>query len=211
MYRIILLFFCFHFSLFAFAQDYTIVDDLDFVKDKIKLVSESANTLSSDFTQEKHISFLENVVSSKGVFKYEKEDKIRWEYNDPYNYVVVLKDGKLLINDEGKKNKIDMAQNIMFKKISKMMSKAMSGDVLKEQKEFTPVLEQNATSYRVTLTPLQKRMQNYLETIEVYFDKETYLVKSVILREGEADFTKISFVNMELNGKVNEEDFIINK
>lgn len=211
MHRIILLFFCLSFSLITFAQDYTAVDNFDAVKDKIRLVSESANSLSSEFVQEKHISFLEHAVSTTGVFKYEKEDKLRWEYVDPYSYIVVLKDGKLLIDDEGKKNKLDIAQNIMFKKISKMISKAMSGDVLEEQKEFTPTLEQNSELYKVTLTPQQKRMQNYLETIEVYFDKESCLVKSVILREGDEDFTRINFTNMKLNGPVTEEDFIINK
>ena len=211
MHRIILLFFLLSLSFITYAQDFIIVDDTDLVKDRIRMVSESANSLSSDFVQEKHISFLEEVVLTKGIFKFEKEDKIRWEYQEPYSYIVVLKDGKLLINDEGKKNKLDLAQNIMFKKISKMISKAMSGDVLEEQKEFTPVLEENQKLYKVTLTPQQKRIQNYLERIEVYFDKETCLVNSVVLREGEEDFTRINFINMKLNGSVNEEDFILNK
>jgi len=211
MYRIIQLFFFLTCSLVSYAQDFIAVDDVNLVKDKIRLVSESANSLSSDFVQEKHISFLEEVVSTKGIFKFEKEDKIRWEYIEPYSYIVVLKDGKLLIDDEGKKNKLDIGQNIMFKKISKMISKSMSGDVLEEQKEFTPVLEKNDEFYKVTLTPQQKRLQNYLEIIEVYFDKKSCLVNSVVLREGEEDFTRINFINMKLNGEVTEADFILNK
>lgn len=209
MYRIIFLFLGLQLTLVSIAQDFTVVKDFEFVKEKIQAVSQNANSLSSEFVQEKHISFLEDVHSSSGIFKYEKEDKLRWEYKAPYSYIVILKDGKLLIDDEGKKNKLDIAQNIMFKKISKMISKAMSGDVLEEQKDFDPIVEENDKSYKVTLTPQQKKIQNYLESIEVYFDKVSYLVQSVVMREGEDDFTKISFTNMELNGTVTEEDFSI--
>lgn len=207
MYRIIFLFLGLQLSLVSTAQDFTVVNDIESVKEKIQAVSQNLNSLSSAFTQEKHISFLEDVHSSSGIFKYQKEDKIRWEYTAPYSYIVILKDGKLLIDDEGKKNKLDIAQNIMFKKISKMISKAMAGDVLDEQKDFDPVVEENNEYYKVTMTPQQKRIQNYLESIEVYFDKESYLVQTVVMKESEEDFTKISFDNMKLNGPVKDEDF----
>ena len=40
-------------------------------------------TLAGDFIQEKHLSMLNNVLTSKGRFFYKREAKLRWELTDP--------------------------------------------------------------------------------------------------------------------------------
>ena len=54
-----------------------------FFLDEIASSASQIQTLACDFIQEKHLGMLNNVLTSKGRFFYKREDKLRWEFNDP--------------------------------------------------------------------------------------------------------------------------------
>ena len=62
-------------SLFG-QEKFQIIENTKEVKDKIKIMAEKTQTIESDFTQEKHLSMLEETIISKGYFCYKKENKI---------------------------------------------------------------------------------------------------------------------------------------
>src|SRR5215213_4379449 len=71
-------------------------------KKGLEQFSKVTNSIQSEFVQEKKLKMLNDKVISKGVLYFKKENKLRWEYNDPYSYIVALNNGKVMLKDEGK-------------------------------------------------------------------------------------------------------------
>src|SRR4051812_9107030 len=99
MKRFILLIFI---SQTVIAQNFKAVKDTSALKQKIENMSKTVNSIESDFTQEKNLSMLSEKITSKGNFKFKKENMLRWEYNSPYKYLIVINKDKIWIKDEKK-------------------------------------------------------------------------------------------------------------
>lgn len=192
------------FSTTSFAQKVgfkKVIDETTF-REKMEAVTKSTKCISSDFVQEKQLSFMEEPILSEGQFFFKKEQKIRWEYQQPFSYIVILNGSDLLINDEGHKNEIDLKGNKTFQEINATINNSLQGNVWGDSKDFTPILFENDNLYLIQLTPETAQVKEYLTKIEVFFDKKTYQLERVILFENGGDFTKISFKNHEINGEI---------
>src|SRR5438045_7261862 len=62
-------------------------DTLSF-KSGLEQFSKNTHSIQSDFVQEKKLKMLNDKVISKGKLYFKKEDKLRWEYEEPYRYIV---------------------------------------------------------------------------------------------------------------------------
>ena len=75
------------------------------LKTLVKEQALTTKTISSNFTQYKHLDFLSNDIVTKGKLAFKTPDLVKWEYTEPYKYTVLFKNETLFINDEGKKMK----------------------------------------------------------------------------------------------------------
>jgi len=200
---------CFAFPLLNSAQYIKVENTQDFM-DKASSLSETTQSMKSDFVQEKHLSFMSEPIISKGVFQYKLDNKIRWQYTSPFNYLLILNNGKLLVDDEGNQNKIDLSNNEMFKQINDIISNALTGNVFDNPEQFNNTIEESKDSFRVSLTPKNKDLEIYIKEIKIILSKETMLVKEVKLIELSDDFTKISFLNNKINNKIDDSVFELN-
>ena len=75
------------------------------LKAKLKQQAKKTSSIIADFKQEKHLSFMKNPQLSEGVFYYEQADKLRWEQNTPFNYVLLINNTDIRIKDNGKEKK----------------------------------------------------------------------------------------------------------
>jgi outer membrane lipoprotein-sorting protein len=196
-------------SSFASQAQYTVIEDISEFKTRVDALTESTMSMSSDFSQEKHLSFMSEPIVTKGIFKFMKPGSIRWEYTKPFSYILIIKDNQLLIDDEGNQNEIDLGNNAMFKEVNGIMSNALMGKVLEDDGKFSSVVEKSDKDYRITLLPKDETMLTYIQKIEVFFDLDSLIVSEVILRESEEDFTLIKFTNKALNANIDEAEFAI--
>ena len=99
---------------------------------KVKMESQSklVNSIESDFTQEKYLSVMSENIISKGHFCFKKANMLRWEYLDPYKYLIAINKDKMFIKDNGKVSKYDINSNKMFKSINEMMVNTVQGNLL---------------------------------------------------------------------------------
>ena len=73
----------------------TPMKDVAGFRQKLTTVTAGINTIESDFTQEKKLSILSNTLVSKGHFCFRRENNIRWEYLQPYKYLIIISQDKI--------------------------------------------------------------------------------------------------------------------
>ena len=204
-----LLLIIFSFSIMTVAaQTYTPVKDVEALKTKITNTNKNTSTIQSSFTQEKYLSVMTQKIISKGLFWFKKESSVRWEYTDPYKYIIVLANNKVQVKDEEKKTEYDMASNKSFKQINDMMIQLVQGTVFNSGM-YSFQFKENAQTYLVELTPIDKKLKTYFQKINLFFDKVTFDVTQMKMIEVGGDYTTLKFSNKKLNQAISADKFIL--
>jgi outer membrane lipoprotein-sorting protein len=182
----------------------------DLAKFKVDFAAAAKKTLSikSDFVQEKNLSMLSEKITSKGKFWFKKESQVRMEYNQPFQYLMILNKEKVFVKDGQKENKVSAKSNKLFQQINKMMIDCMQGTALSNTDFKTRVFENKTTSL-VELTPVVKGMKELFKFINVVVDKKDFSVVSIQMQELSGDNTTIRFTNKELNAALPDSLFAI--
>ena len=200
----VLVFYC----LSSFSQSsFKAIKDISLFKSNLAEMTEKTNTIKSDFIQEKNLSFLSEKIISKGLFYFKKENKIRWQYTEPFDYLIIINDDKIYIKDEDRESKYDMASNKIFKEINKIITGCIQGDILNNDKEYKIEYYENDNFYYVKLTPYSEKMKEFLSNINIYFDKKDFSVSKLEMIELSGDYTIIEFINKKLNEEIPDKEF----
>lgn len=180
--------------------------EISVFKQSVAVVSKKIKTLSTDFVQYKHLDFLSKDIQTSGKMIFKEPSLLLWQYKKPYNYSIIFKNGKILINDEGKKSAVDIGNSKLFGKINKLIVGSVSGDLF-DDKEFSISYFKNKDQNVTKFIPKDATLKKYIKQIELTFDKEDATVVQVKLLESSADFTRIVFKNKVINAKVDEASF----
>ncbi|MGO3813032.1 outer membrane lipoprotein carrier protein LolA [Mesonia sp.] len=172
-------------------------EELDFLK-QVKQTSGHTETLKGKFLQTKQLSFLERSIESTGDFYYQTPNLVKWKYKEPYFYSVIFKNGSLLINDNGKKQDVDLASNKLFEKLSDLIANSMNGKMLTDTDFSTSLFKKNG-EIMARLIPEEKQLAEFFKAIELHFNPTSFLVEQVKLIEQSGDFTLIELQNLQQN------------
>lgn len=182
------------------------LSELTAFKQSVNEVSKKIKTLSTDFLQYKHLDFLAKDIETSGKMIFKEPYLLQWQYKRPYNYSIVFKNGKILINDEGKKSAMDVGSSKIFGKINKLIVGSVSGNLF-DDKEFDISYFKNKNQNITKLLPKDANLKKYIKQIELTFDKEDFTVLQVKLIESSDDFTRIVLKNKVLNAKIDDAIF----
>ncbi len=198
--------FCFG-SWTAFAQDQKMTaGEMVAFKQSVNEVSKKIKTLNTDFIQYKHLDFLSKDIETSGKMVFKEPYLLQWQYKKPYNYSIVFKNGKILINDEGKKSAVDIGNSKIFAKLNKLIVGSISGNLF-DDKEFDIAYFKNKNQIVTKLLPKDASLKKYIKQIELTFDKEDFTVIQVKLIESSEDFTRIVLKNKVFNAKIDDSVF----
>ncbi len=192
----------------SFAQVKMTDSEIKNFQNKVTSDAMALQSLSADFTQTKHISFLSKPITSTGKLYLKSDEKLKWEYVTPTKYAVVFKNKTLLVNNQGKQNKVDLASNKQFEKLSKLISGTINGNLF-DDKEFVVSYFKLDGENLVKLKPKNKDLIKYVKEIELYFDKTGKLVDKTKMIEPNDDYTLIIFSNKKINQTINDSVFSI--
>ena len=181
-------------------------DVADF-RTKLEAMSKKVNTIESDFVQEKNLSVLTNKIISKGHFLYKKDNNIRWEYLQPYKYLIIISNNKIFIKEDQSQKQYDM-QSKMFQEMNKFISGCIQGDILKNDQEFKITYYEDDQNYFVTLMPKAESMRKMLNEVHIWFNRSDLTVSKIKMLESGGDYTSIDFINKKLNTDIPVEKFI---
>jgi outer membrane lipoprotein-sorting protein len=198
-------------SVFSFPADsvFRVMNDTIAFKNKLAAFSKSLTSIESDFTQHKSMSMLKTPVVSEGYFCYRNGTQVRWEYLQPFAYIIVIKDGKLTVKDESRTNSYDMTSNKAFLEINANLTSIIDGSVLEKKTDFSPKYFENDNYYKIDLKTVSKGMKEYFSNVIVYFDKTDCSVAKLIMNEISGDNTIIEFHHKKINQPISDEKFII--
>ncbi|MCJ7833370.1 MAG: outer membrane lipoprotein carrier protein LolA, partial [Deltaproteobacteria bacterium] len=157
-------------------------------------------TISSDFSQEKHLSMLKDPLVSFGKFVYEKPDRLYWEILKPSPAGFAVSGGK------ARRWGSDPRADETFAIDQEPMVKAVVEQIFAWARADFPWLEKR---YRITVTeetlsklkliPLSPQEKKILAHITIAFSEDWTHVRSVEIHEKGGDFTRLLFFIALLN------------
>jgi outer membrane lipoprotein-sorting protein len=172
-------------------------------------VTQKTNTIESYFIQEKNLDVISEKIITKGKLYFKKEDKLRWEYTEPFSYLIIMNGEKVLIKDEKKENHFNASSNKIFMEINSIMLGSIRGTILDEDKKFKIDFQENSQYNLVKMNPLYQQLKTYITEIRIYFSKVSYFVSKLEIEESSGDYTKIEFSGMKINTPVTDEYFSV--
>ena len=172
-------------------------------KTKMTETAHGIKTMVTDFVQFKHMDFLSKDIESSGKMSFKGPNSLMWQYKKPYVYTISFNNGKIAINDEGKKSQVDASNSEMFKKINKLIVRSVSGDMF-DDKEFDISYNKVMDQSSVTFKPKDASLRQYIKQLDLLFDAKDGTVSQVKMVEPAGDYTRILFKNKVLNEKIED-------
>lgn len=180
--------------------------------DKFRLnftqAAQKTHSIKSDFIQEKVLSMLSEKIVSKGKFWFKKESRVRMEYTQPYQYLMILNKDKVYVKDGQKENKVSTRSNKVFQQINKIMVDCMQGTMLNNPDFKTRIFE-NKGQFLVELVPVTKGLKDLFKAITVTIENRDFSVAIIEMQELSGDNTIIRFINKDLNADIQDKLFVI--
>lgn len=189
----------------ALSQVQMTASEADALKGKVKALSQTTKTISSDFIQYKHLDFLSNDIESKGKLTFKSPDKVRWEYVSPFAYVVIFKDETLYINDNGNKSSMDMGSNAIFEQLNQLITASIKGDLF-EASEFNATYLKIKEKSEVHFEPTDPQFREFIKSFQITFSDKGE-VQEVKMIEPSDDYTQIVFSNRATNQTISDAVF----
>jgi outer membrane lipoprotein-sorting protein len=202
---------CFLFCFLSSEGQYTgysLLNHPEIFKKSFAEATAATESIQSDFRQEKTLSMLSENINSSGKFWYQKNDKLRMEYRQPYTYLMILNGGKILIREGQKENKISANSNKVFQQINRILIDCVAGSMLENPDFQSRIFESNGF-FLVELKPEVKNLKELYKNINIIIDKKNYTASGIEMFELSGDKTIIRFQNKELNAHIPDSVFNI--
>lgn len=200
-----LIFLFFLISSFGNAQTKMSTAEANTLKGKVKALSATTETITSDFVQYKHLDFLSNDIESSGKLAFKSPDKVKWEYTKPFAYSVIFKDETLYINDDGNKSALDMASNKIFKQLNQLITASIKGDLF-DADEFKVAYYKKGGKSEVHFDPTNPQFSEFIKSFQLTFNSKGE-VQEVKMIEPSEDYTHVIFNNRGTNQDLSDAIF----
>ncbi|MFO7829982.1 MAG: outer membrane lipoprotein carrier protein LolA [Bacteroidales bacterium] len=198
-------------TLSAQEETFVKVSDINEAKANLEQLTEKISSIKSQFIQEKHLSFLTENIISKGEFYFKNPGLLRWEYTEPFEYIIVFTDKNIFIKDEDNISSFDTESNKMFSEVNNIMTGTIQGNLFNDSERFTVEYFENDKQYLMLLIPKMEEMKSMLQSIHIYIDKSDLSVAKIKMTESSDDYTSITFINRKLNTTIDNDQFDIYK
>ncbi|TDN89426.1 outer membrane lipoprotein carrier protein [Salegentibacter sp. 24] len=158
-------------------------------------------TLETDFIQIKQIEMMKEESVSRGKLYYQNPEKLKWEYTEPLEYIILYLEGDLHINDSGDKIVRNTSSNKLFDKIAKLITGSVNGKLLQNNQDFEISYTQENNLISALIVPKDKSLKAIFSEIYLLYN-ESNIVEKVSLKEESGDATIIEFSNIKINQNI---------
>ena len=181
-----------------FGQAFKPMANTTVLAQKLKDNANTVKSISSNFVQEKHMKMLQDMVKSAGKFYFLQPEKIRIEYTSPFQYLLIMAGGNVVIKDGKKTTRMNIRNNKAMQSVNQVLMDCMRGTVFSNP-DFTAKSSESATQYRISLSPKSADLKEYLTGIDIYINKSDFNVTKLIMNEPNGDYTNMMFSHTQNN------------
>jgi len=167
-------------------------------------------TLRSEFSQLKESELLLEPEVSKGRFWFRAPDAVRWDFTEPDETRVVVRDGSMLtwFQDQGTAERVDVGGRA--DRIMEYLSATNSLETLQRYFTIQAVFPRDGESpFKLKLDPRFKRVRKRLESMTIHLDRKGYFPVYVEYVEPGGDRTEFTFQQVEKNVELEDELFTL--
>jgi len=193
---------------FVLSQKAATAEQQSTVIENITAASKNMQTLVCNFTQTREMTILNEKIVSVGKMYYSNDNRLRWEYSDPFNALIINKKQMGMLTAKGK-TAVSGGMAYLFKGISDVMMNGISGKNLTDKKRFDIQIFVWQNTCDVQLTPKQAQMKKAFSQITITFDTKDYLAQKVIMKEASGNITTIQLTDKQINTKISDDLFAI--
>ena len=192
------------FLLIGIQAEVPMKDEDAFIQ-KFEEISDQTTSIRCDFIQKKHLSFSKEPLISEGKMAYQ-DGNMRWDQTVPKPYLMVIANDELKIKENGEITTHGLEENKYMRGLKEIMIGSMTGTLLKSE-QFDYELFENEKHWIVKLNPKKKRLKKMFSQVIMNFDRTSYRMQNVILKEESGDYTQIDFINAVFNDKIDSATF----
>ena len=175
------------------------------LKTLVKQQANATSTITSEFTQYKHLDFLSNDITSKGKLAFKAPDLIKWEYVDPFSYAIIFKNSTLYINDDGNKNNVDVGGNKIFTQLNQLITASIRGDLFDDE-QFDILYFNQENNSLVHFMPKDVQLAEFIKAFHMTFNPAGEVIEVKMIEPSE-DYTNIIFSGRKNNQPLSDADF----
>ncbi len=186
------------FSYPVFAQSNQQPISVEELQQQMVAKTADVNTISCDFVQNKHMEYLDAVIESKGKLFFDKKNRLRWEYFEPFRYLILINKGKFAINTDGQTSEFDIESNKVFSQVSELIISSVNGSIFTDPK-FNVQAFIKGNEYVILMEPKAKELKDVISKIKMNVDTKDFSVNKVIMYEKQDNYTEIIFINKKFN------------
>lgn len=169
--------------------------------------SKKIKTLQCTFVQEKTSTLVSEKAVAKGVLLYQSSSMLRWEYTEPTPSTLILNGNNAVLLD---KNGQKTGNEKVLRQLADIIISMINGNGIAQNKQFfSEFYETDNAQILVVLTPIQKRLKDFYNKIELKIELKTMLANNITLDEKSGDKTVISLTNKVLNTEIPKGKFEI--
>lgn len=176
--------------------------------ERINRAAAGITTLECRFTQVKTLRFLNDKMTSSGRMLFMADGgRLRWEYQQPYQYTFVINGEKVYIKSARNTQTIDIRQSRLFQSIAEMMMNSVTGKSLTSSADFGCTMYSGGDEWVAQLTPKRKEMKKMFKEIRLHFSAQQQMVTQVEMTEPSGDTTVITLKDVKTNGRIDTKMF----
>jgi len=117
-----------------------LTNDLQIIE-KLNSRTKELVTFQCEFKQQKYMGYLDASVESQDKFMLKNPNKIRWEYINPYQYLIVINNGILSFKSQNQNEGTVPKENKLFNQLNEIVQSTFKGKVGQDKNFVVTTLE----------------------------------------------------------------------
>ncbi|WP_432737372.1 LolA family protein [Maridesulfovibrio sp. FT414] len=200
--------FLFVLLLIASAESAYADKQADFLKN-LQDRAQSIYAISSEFSQQSHVSLFADTMNSRGNFYFARPDNLRWEYTEPFVSGFLLNGHQGLKWDAATEEPtpVNTATSPEMTIISEQILAWTTMDITWLQSLYS-IKVTDYSPAAMELTPKSDKTRQFINLIRIFFAPGADHLKGIEMHSPDGDYTKIIFSNVQLNKELPQDIFL---
>ena len=172
--------------------------DIDAVLQELRVQATAVESISSEFSQESHLSVFEETIVSNGRFLFRKPDKLRWEYLHPITEGFALDGNQGVRWTETTKTSFSLRSDPLMNIVARQLLAWAIFDLEWLSAEYDIALA-GESPVLLKLVPKDPDTSQVLKHLLIEFSVSSNTVQRVEIHDQSGDLTRILFENSHVN------------